>query len=651
MVRLVISDQDGSTTVVPLLRDEVTIGRKEGNTIRLTERNISRRHVQLLRTGGVYRLRDLDSYNGVLVNGRKVEGETVLNNGDQIQIGDYSMVVEEDLTARPAMASQATFDMPGYSRGPTAQPGQGFAVPGFQAGPGPSAPRRPGLPARLVMLTPPAAGAEFVLPTDRPARLGRSDDVDCPINHRSVSREHAVITPEGDEFTIEDLDSANGVNVNGRPIKRTELRSGDHVELGHVVFRFVGAGEHYFFDVTEAGRYRGSVSGPNGGNLRLAVLLGAVILTAFVFLLLPSPQPAVPSADPDTYGLNDKSAGSGESDPLAPLGDRDPTLGAAAGTDDGFEAAVLACRSALASQRFTEAEAHASMALKLRPTASDALDCKRRASAQSEEERAYVRGKDALTRADFEQAYQEFSRLPESSVFRDRPEIASAATNLAQLRLDSARRALLANNRSEAARLAQSVLGLRGVSATQLASAQQMLSESRGEPVRRDGAARGPGTSSAGPSAQSTSSSPASGTAVASASRAPSTSTPTSGASGSLRSAGSGNAGMSRAAKAPESGLEPPSQHIDARPVTMDAPSGGNAFEAANACLARGDNDCVVRALEGKASTKQELGLLIETYRTLGDSQKAQKHMTTFVSRFPNEKLSDTYRRLLQQNK
>jgi ABC transport system ATP-binding/permease protein len=53
MVRLVISDNEGSTTVVPLLRDEVTIGRKEGNTIRLTERNISRRHVQLVRVAGV----------------------------------------------------------------------------------------------------------------------------------------------------------------------------------------------------------------------------------------------------------------------------------------------------------------------------------------------------------------------------------------------------------------------------------------------------------------------------------------------------------------------------------------------------------------------------------------------------------------------
>ncbi len=39
MVKLIIEDDEGKTTVVPLIRDEITIGRKEGNTIRLTERN------------------------------------------------------------------------------------------------------------------------------------------------------------------------------------------------------------------------------------------------------------------------------------------------------------------------------------------------------------------------------------------------------------------------------------------------------------------------------------------------------------------------------------------------------------------------------------------------------------------------------------
>jgi Tfp pilus assembly protein PilF len=51
--------------------------------------------------------------------------------------------------------------------------------------------------------------------------------------------------------------------------------------------------------------------------------------------------------------------------------------------------------------------------------------------------------------------------------------------------------------------------------------------------------------------------------------------------------------------------------------------------------LSRGDNACVVRALNGKAKTAQELGLLIETYRAMGNSDAAYKNMAVYVRRFP----------------
>ena len=40
-MKLIIEDDEGRKTVVPFARDEITIGRQEGNTIRLTERNVS----------------------------------------------------------------------------------------------------------------------------------------------------------------------------------------------------------------------------------------------------------------------------------------------------------------------------------------------------------------------------------------------------------------------------------------------------------------------------------------------------------------------------------------------------------------------------------------------------------------------------------
>ena len=72
MFKLTIEDDEGKTTVVPLARDEITIGRLEGNTIRLTERNVSRRHARLVRQNGALYIEDLASFTGVRVNGAKI---------------------------------------------------------------------------------------------------------------------------------------------------------------------------------------------------------------------------------------------------------------------------------------------------------------------------------------------------------------------------------------------------------------------------------------------------------------------------------------------------------------------------------------------------------------------------------------------------
>ena len=99
MLKLVISDNEGTTTVVPFVRDEISIGRKDGNTIRLTERNISRRHCTLDRVNGSYRVRDHGSYNGVIINGSKIDGESAIKAGDHLQIGDYTLLVEAEAAA------------------------------------------------------------------------------------------------------------------------------------------------------------------------------------------------------------------------------------------------------------------------------------------------------------------------------------------------------------------------------------------------------------------------------------------------------------------------------------------------------------------------------------------------------------------------
>lgn len=71
------------------------------------------------------------------------------------------------------------------------------------------------------------------------ARIGRSKDAECVLRDPNVSRHHAELqrSPSGD-WTIADLGSTNGVQVNGRRIASTRLRPGDQVTIGTTTFLF-----------------------------------------------------------------------------------------------------------------------------------------------------------------------------------------------------------------------------------------------------------------------------------------------------------------------------------------------------------------------------------------------------------------------------
>jgi pSer/pThr/pTyr-binding forkhead associated (FHA) protein len=305
MFKLVIQDDEGKTTVVPLIRDEITIGRKEGNTIRLTERNVSRRHARILRNNGEVQIEDLGSYNGIRVNNARIAERVSLRVSDQVQIGDYKLYlkaegVEQVDDARtmpiervdalptdvmPAMQAPTTPMAAQAAAAPAAQPNRSHAAVADtdpQGRPVATAAQVAALSqpmgyGKLVVISSNFAGKEFDL--TRPQMIvGRTDENDIVVNHRSISRNHAKVTrdPDTGRYTISDLQSSNGVRVNGQDYGKVELRRGDTVDLGHVRLRFVEPGEDFVFardaviaDVPEAGGRKG---------LLVAVVLAVLVL-------------------------------------------------------------------------------------------------------------------------------------------------------------------------------------------------------------------------------------------------------------------------------------------------------------------------------------------------------------------------------------
>jgi hypothetical protein len=75
------------------------------------------------------------------------------------------------------------------------------------------------------------------LTTER-AVIGRAREADVQIADPNVSRKHAELRREGAGFVIVDLGSTNGIEVNGRRVKRARLESGDRIGIGQTELIF-----------------------------------------------------------------------------------------------------------------------------------------------------------------------------------------------------------------------------------------------------------------------------------------------------------------------------------------------------------------------------------------------------------------------------
>nr|WP_276518926.1 FhaA domain-containing protein [Micrococcus endophyticus] len=79
--------------LLPLDRGDLILGRSpERADLVVPDSSVSRQHLRLLTVGSTVTLLDLGSRNGVLVNGRRVEGSTTLRDGDVVTVGQTELL-------------------------------------------------------------------------------------------------------------------------------------------------------------------------------------------------------------------------------------------------------------------------------------------------------------------------------------------------------------------------------------------------------------------------------------------------------------------------------------------------------------------------------------------------------------------------------
>ncbi len=84
----------GGGDPIPLLKPEITMGRRAGCSIRLDFDNVSGKHCVLTLINGVWHVRDLGSTNGTSVNGSRTSSQHAIMPDDELGIADHLFTID-----------------------------------------------------------------------------------------------------------------------------------------------------------------------------------------------------------------------------------------------------------------------------------------------------------------------------------------------------------------------------------------------------------------------------------------------------------------------------------------------------------------------------------------------------------------------------
>ncbi len=146
----------------------------------------------------------------------------IMEADEDLQVGEFGIATR--MVSGPKPPPEAPVPEPEISRTVIYRPpAQGtMAVSAGDA-------RELGLARECVTLT---AGNRIYEVGKRVVLIGRGSHADFVLTDANVSRRHAELRQRGRDYVIVDLDSTNGVEVNGRRVQTKTLADGDMIKLG-----------------------------------------------------------------------------------------------------------------------------------------------------------------------------------------------------------------------------------------------------------------------------------------------------------------------------------------------------------------------------------------------------------------------------------
>jgi predicted component of type VI protein secretion system len=205
----------------------IRVGREMGLEVVIDNAAVSRHQAEIRRQDAQWFVRDLNSGNGTLLNGRRLDGLSPINRGDEISFGKFSLFFDHVPTA-PAPQPYAR------SRTGYAEPGRTLVMRPEEL----AKIRAAIVEKRRAHLRWEAGDQDgtFAL-SDGAVVIGRGDGCDLRVACR-VPKRHLHISRVGQQYEVRNTSWWYRMRVNDEPTRRTTLRDGDQIEIGGLRLTF-----------------------------------------------------------------------------------------------------------------------------------------------------------------------------------------------------------------------------------------------------------------------------------------------------------------------------------------------------------------------------------------------------------------------------
>jgi ABC-type multidrug transport system ATPase subunit/predicted component of type VI protein secretion system len=226
---LIFSGSEGSWQSVQLYDGEYIIGREPSCDIQIKSMSVSRQHAKVKVEGDQFWVTDLDSSNGVILEGEKIVP------GEPHSVSPESVFVIAKMPFLVSKQKQTDTHTKARLSGFATQVVSAPVLDMYQS----LSQVQPAMTQASMI-----AEVEFLdLSGQDRITIGRAADNDVQFDHPAVSRFHAMIERMGKRYRITDMQSANGVYLNGTLVEEQAwLKEGDYIKIGPFDFVFTGLG-------------------------------------------------------------------------------------------------------------------------------------------------------------------------------------------------------------------------------------------------------------------------------------------------------------------------------------------------------------------------------------------------------------------------